>query len=879
MDRSELPRRIVRVCSFSRFALAVLLVFVLVAAPAALADEPYARTRTYDLQNARIQLRFDLEHKRVMGEVTHTLAPLRNGLTQLEFDSVDLKILSVRVAGRPAKYETTATKLIVNLDKAPCAGEKIDVDIRYEGTPKKGVVFILPDKNYPNRPAHLWTQGEAEEIRYLIPIYDYPNDKTTSEMIATVPKHWLTVSNGTLLGVKNNPDGTKTWDWKQSQPHSTYLISLVAGELEEVQESWRNRPVTYYVPRGEKDRITPTFARTRAMLDLLSEKYGVAYPWDKYAQVAVEEHFGGMEHTSATTLTAGTLLPPEFVQESREGADGLIVHEMAHQWFGDLVTCKDWGHLWINEGFATHAEYLWDEKRFGPDAAAYDFWQSSNLWMRGSALYGKPIVRHDFTDSNENSGNVYTKAGLVIEMLRRELGAADFTRSVKLFLEKNRYQTAVTADVIRAIEEATGKNVDLFFDQWIYGAGAPKFQVSYTYDDTAKQVKLTVKQTQKVEGDVHLFRVPVEVEITTAQGAKSHRISVSKAEETFTLPADARPLMVLFDKGDMILKSLDFKKEWQELVYQVRNASAVPDRLDAVRGLGEIKGNEEVVAALGAAAQGDGFWAVRSEALRALGHIGGPAAQKQILASLGEKEPWVRRVAVSLMGAFKDDASVVGTLEKIYREDKTYDVRTAALGALAQQKAPSAFELLQQAVRTESPDDRLRIAALRALGGLGDDRAVPLMVEWSATGKPVSVRAAAIFSLGRLAKNDKEITRRLVGFLEEPYQNLRFNTVFALVERGDQDAIAPLEKLAADPSVGEGMADFIRGQVVRLKPRPAGAQPGAPGGAAPSPGPAKAEGAGPTNQQILQAIEKLQKDTEEIKERLKKLEERIGEKK
>lgn len=831
MDCSETPRRNSCVRSFARFTLAVLLVCAFVAAPAALADEPYARTRTYDLQNARIQLRFDLEHKRVMGEVTHTLAPLRDGLTQLEFDSVDLKILSVTVAGRAAKYETTATKVIVKLDKAARAGEKIDVDIRYEGTPKKGVVFILPDKNYPNRPAHLWTQGEAEEIRYLIPIYDYPNDKTTSEMIATVPKSWLTVSNGTLVGVKDNPDGTKTWDWKQSQPHSTYLISLVAGELEEIQESWRNRPVTYYVPRGEKDRITPTFARTRAMLDLLSEKYGVVYPWDKYAQVAVEEHFGGMEHTSATTLTAGALLPPQIAAESRDGADGLIVHEMAHQWFGDLVTCKDWGHLWINEGFATHAEYLWDEKKFGPDEAAYDFWQASNSWMRGSALYGKPIVRHDFTDSNENGGNVYTKAGLVLEMLRRELGDADFSRSMKLFLEKNRYQAVVTADVVRAIEEATGKNEDFFFDQWIYGAGAPKFQVSYTYDEAAKQVKLTVKQTQKVEGDVHLFTVPLEVEITTAQGAKSQRISVSKAEETFTFPADAKPLLVLFDKGDMILKSLEFKKEWQELVYQVRNASAVTDRLDATRALGEIKGNDDVVAALGAAAQGDKFWAVRSEALRALGRIGGPAAQKQILGALGEKEPWVRRVAVSLMGAFKEDPSVVGTLEKIYREDKTYDVRTATLGALAQQKAPSAFETLRQAVGTESPDDRLRIAALRALGGLGDDRAVLLLSEWSATGKPINVRGAAISGLGRLAKNDKQITQKLLGYLDEPYQNLRFNTVFALVERGDTDAIAPLEKLAASPDLGEGMADFIRGQLARLKPRPAGAQPGAPGGA------------------------------------------------
>lgn len=854
----------------------LLLAVALVCGTAALADEPYARSRSYDLQNARIQLRFNLEQRRVMGEVTHTLAAIRDGVTQLEFDSVDLKILSVSVAGRPAKYETTATKLLVALERPAKTGEEFDVTIRYEGQPKKGVFFILPDKNYPNRPAHLWTQGEAEEIRYLVPIYDYPNDLTTSEVIATVPANWVTLSNGKLVSVKEEPGGMKTWHWRQSEPHATYLISLVAGEFDEAKEAWRNVAVPYYVPRGLGARIAPTFARTRAMLELLSEKYGVMYPWEKYAQIAVEEHFGGMEHTSATTLTHTSLVAPETAAEMHKGSDDLIVHEMAHQWFGDLVTCKDWGHLWINEGFAMHAEILWNEKQYGADEAAYTFWQWGNNWMSSQRLFTKPIVRHDFTDSSENAGNNYTKAGLVIEMLRREMGDSDFFRALKLFLERNQHQNVVTADLVRAIEEATGKNVDFFFDQWVYGAGAPRFQVSYTYDEQAQQVRLNAKQTQKPEGAVRVFRVPVEIEITTPQGAKSYRVTVAQAEETFTFPVDGRPLLVLFDKGNMILKSLDFKKDWREWVYQLRNAATVPDRADAVRALAEIKNNEEVVAALGEAARNDRFWGVRAEALRALGRIGGPAAQKQILAALGEPQPWVRQVGVNLIGAFKDDPSVAATLEKIFREDKAYTVRAAALGALAQQKPANAFDLLCEAAKTDSPDDLFRSAALHGMGTLGDDRALPLLVEWSAPGKALWARSAAIASLGRVAKQDRELTKKLIAYLDEPYLYLRYSTIFALGERGDAEAIAPLEKLAKSPELGEGMAGFIQSQVERLKPKPAGAQPAA----APAEGAPKAlapaGAAEPTNQQILQAIEKLQKEIAEIKERLKKLEEWVG---
>jgi len=257
------------------------LVLLLFLATVARADEPYARDREYDLQNARIHLWIDPAHRKITGEVTHTLEPLRDGLAQLKFDAVDLTITSVTVGGQPARFETTSTQLLVALARPARTGEKLDVTIKYSGTPRhKGVDFILPDANYPRRAPHIWTQGQAEETRYYVPIYDYPNDLTTSEMIATVPKSWTTLSNGTLVGVKNEIDGTRTWTWRQSKPHATYLISLVAGEFDEAKETWRNIPVTYYVLKGQAERITPTFSHTRKMLDVFSEKFGVLYPWD-----------------------------------------------------------------------------------------------------------------------------------------------------------------------------------------------------------------------------------------------------------------------------------------------------------------------------------------------------------------------------------------------------------------------------------------------------------------------------------------------------------------------------------------------------------------------------------------------------------------------
>jgi aminopeptidase N len=842
------------------------------------ADEPYARSRDYDLQHSKIALRFDLDQKRIFGDVTHSLVILRDGTSKVAFDSVGLTIQTVAVNKEAATFETTANKLIVALPAASHPGTKFEIQIRYEGKPTKGMYFILPDKDYPNRVKQIWTQGESEDARYYLPTYDYPNDRLTTETILTVPAGFITISNGKLVSVKDAGEGLKTWTWKESQPSSTYLITVVTGEFDEVKSSWRNIPVDYYAPKGRGDRLTPNYSRTPLMIDLFSKKLGVDYPWEKYSQAMVDDFVaGGMENSSATTNESSSLKDPRLVPEYVTDEDPLISHELAHQWFGDLVTCKDWGDIWLNEGFATFFEAVWTESHFPKEDADYDHWEATRDWFAETHLYPRPIVRFDFDDSSEFDQNVYGKGGLVLGMLRHQLGEDQFFAGLKHYLEVNRGKNVVTADLAKAIEEATHTNVDQFFQQWVYRAGAPRFDLSYTYDDAKHQVVLTVKQTQKIEGAVGLFRVPVDVEITTSSGSKTYPIIVSKDTETFYLPADAAPKMVLFDKGGYVLKAADFHKEKSEWLYQLMSATELSDRADALVALGKTKNDEEVVAAIGTALKTDATWGVRVVAADTLGRVGTASASKQLVESLTTNDvPWVRNHIVSALGNFKDDPAVPAKLEAIARDDRSYRARANALSGIGRLKVPNALPILQAAITAESPDSILRNAALRALGVLGDNKAVGLAREWSLPGKDMDTRESAIAAFGRLDKDNKDITRLLESYLVEPHFPVRFAAILALGNRGDASAIPALESLLKSDDLSIEMTPMIRQQIARLKK-------GKPTNGGPAPDAEndddEKDGAAGDAATVTQRLDRLEKLVQEMNERLKTIDARLAPKK
>lgn len=837
------------------------------------ADDPYARNRDYDLQHSRIALRFDLEQKKVIGDVTHTLTILRDGTSKIAFDSVGLAIQSVTLNKAPSKFESTASKLIVPLRAAAHSGEKFDVDIRYEGKPAKGLYFILPDKDYPNRPKQIWSQGESEDTRYYLPTYDYPNDRLTTETILTVPASWITVANGKLISVTKAGDDMKTWTWRESLPSSTYLITVVAGEFDEIKQTWHGLPVTYYAPKGRGDRVLPNYERTPAMMEVFRRKLGVDYPWEKYAQVMVDDFVaGGMENSSATTNTSSSLRNAKLIPEFPGDEDPLISHELAHQWFGDLVTCNDWGNIWLNEGFATFFEMVWSEAHYPKEQADYERWTAAQEWLGQSSLYGKPIVRHDFDDSSEFDDNAYGKGGLVLYMLRQQIGEDAFYRGLRHYLEVYRGKNVVTADLIKSIEEANHINVQQFFDEWIYGAGVPKFEVGYTYEDGKHQIALTVRQTQRVEGHVGIFHVPADVEITTSSGTKLHKIAASKDAETFLLPSDSVPLMVLFDKGGQILKSAEFHKEKKEWLYQLKNALELADRAEAVQALAKFKNDDEVVTALGNALNTDKAWGLRDIAADALGRIGNAAAGKRLLEALEfNEQPYVRKNIAAALGNIKNEPKIAEKLSAVARDDASYRARANALQSLGKLKAPNALAVLTAAVKSDSPDDFLRNAALRSLGYLGDDKGIPLLREWAAPGKAIEARQAAIASLGRLEKGSKEITAQIASYLTESHYPVRYAAIYALGSRGDASAIPALQALLKSDGLSIEMAPTVKQQIARLQKEENSKAAGSEEG--------DKEKSGDSNEQaVAQRLEKLEHLLQEMSERLKSIESRLSQK-
>jgi len=342
-------------------------------------EAKWARDRAANISHVKLEVALDFDAKKISGTATHRLSAITGPLERLEFDAAELEIKAIRAGGEPATFETADDKLRITLPRALNAGDTIEVGIDYAGHPRRGLYFVGPDTAYPNKPRQAWTQGEDEDSRYWFPCYDYPNSRPTSEIVATVPEKFTAVSNGALIGTSTNTvDKTRIFHWRHEVPHSTYLITLAAGEFAMIGERAGNTPVTYYIAPGREDDARRAFGNTPKMIQFFERVIGVPYPYAKYAQVAVSDFiFGGMENTSATTQTESTLHDARAHLDFK--SDPLVAHELAHQWWGDLLTCRDWAHAWLNEGFATYFEALWCEENLGADEFAWNLRQDREV--------------------------------------------------------------------------------------------------------------------------------------------------------------------------------------------------------------------------------------------------------------------------------------------------------------------------------------------------------------------------------------------------------------------------------------------------------------------------------------------------------------------
>jgi aminopeptidase N len=762
------------------------------------------RSRTIDQEHVRLTLKFDFEKQRIEGQNNLALV-LFEPASSIELDAAGMKIerltLITGAAGQRSeeavKFRHAGDKLTVELGREHPAGAALELAIAYTiERPEHGAHFVVPDRDEPSQPRMVWTQSEPEYARYWFPCFDHPSDRVTSEIIATVPSQYGTLSNGVLEKKEQNPDGTTTWHWRQAKSHVPYLMSMVAGDFEVLEQSWDGIPIHSYVPRGRLAEAARSFEKTPAMMRLFTEKIGVRYPWPKYAQICVDEYgWGGMEHTSATTLNLSTLHDERAHLDV--SSDNLVAHELAHQWWGDLLTCKDWGEIWLNESFATYFATIWTEHDLGWDEAAFERAKEADDYFGEDARYRRPIVSYRYGSPEDVfDSHAYPKGARVLHMLRFELGDAAFWRAIRRYAEVNQFRTVETADLRRSIEDSTGQGLNWFFDQWIHGGGHPEFDVAWDWDAAAKQVRLTVKQTQKVDATTPLFRTSVEIEIAPPMGEPAiRRVTLSKAEETFHFDAAERPARVCFDPRDWVLKRLTFTKGREELMNQLAHDKHVLPRIQAARGLVDHKEDSDAVAALCTALASDAFWGVRQEAARSLARCSGDRARSALIsASQNDKKSFVRREALTALGNYAhDDARQA--LRQAIDKDPSYYAVAEALASLVKIDREQCHEALLAAVARDSHQDVILKAACDGLVELkhpAADAALARLLD-----QPLSPtrRQTVIGGLARLKPHDPEALKRLHDQLANDRATVRRAAVETLAKAGNLSSLDELQKL------------------------------------------------------------------------------------
>lgn len=705
--------------------------------------------RPADITHLKLDLRIDIPKERCTGAATIDLTALRE-LSSIRFDAVDFEVSGVTMTRgkerHAVRFLNDGDSITLLLSDAPLrSGDKATVTIDYAVVePSAGLNFFGPTDDEPDVPHVVWSQGESITNRHWIPCFDHPNEMQTTEMVVTVETGNQAISNGRLLSEEDHGNGTTTFHYLQDKPHAIYLVTLIVGAFHKEQDTWRGKPVTYYVPEDRRDDLRRSFGNTVRMLEHFSTVFGVEYPWSGYTQTAVHGFGGGMENTSATTLGLRTLHDDRAHLDF--SSDGLVSHELGHQWFGDLVTCKDWSHLWLNEGFATYSTAVWYEYDLGRDEYDYQIFRDMDRGYRGAKT--KPVVDRHYKHPGEMfDARAYPKGSSILHMLRERVGTPVFWASVKQYLTDRGHQPVETTDLRQVFERVSGRSLERFFHDWTERPGAPEVHASFAWNEDDGLAEIGVAQKQKEDA----FWFPFVIEFHFADGGtKTIRRDITEKEERFYVPLPESPTMVLFDPDLGVLMDFSASKPRDLWATQLTTAPRMMSRIRAAAHFGDSGkgGNAE---RLRDALAKEAFWGVGVEIAKAIGKIGGEPARDALLASVTVNHPKVRRQVMHELGSFHKDPLVIDALYALIQKgDPSYSVENAAISSYGKLQPRSAGPFLNALLERDSHRDGTRSAALRAMGELADDSGFETLVDWTKSGRPRSCRMSAISGLGSL---------------------------------------------------------------------------------------------------------------------------------
>lgn len=769
-------------------------------APAAVESSKYKKytpDRLVEIQHLALDITPDFQKRTIKGRVEIRFKAIAKPLSELRLNAVDLSVLKAESSEAGFKHQATTDEIICAFSPSILPGKEASVLFEYSAEPVKGLYFRTREMGYPFN--QIWSQGESVESRHWFPCFDHPVAKFTSEVTCHLPEGMVALSNGKQLSATKGPNGLTAFRWLQDKPHANYLIALVAGELSKVEDKLRDIPLEFWTTHGELPQAANSFRTTKHAMEFFERELGVAYPWAKYAQVVVQDfHWGGMENTSLTTLTERTLFSKET--ENLFDSQSLVAHELAHQWFGDLVTCRDWSHIWLNEGFATYYDWLWQGSYDGQDQTRFALYNAAKgIFNNTNETRG--IVWRKFNDPGEMFNYLaYPKGAWVLHMLRSQLGPDLYRQCIQTYLQRFAYQSATSQDLQKVVEEISGRSFERFFDQWLNGVGVPVLDVNYEWSEATKLAKVSVKQTQKITEEAPLFQFPLVLRFSSDQETLWKTVQVKEKQEDFFFPLKTVPKSVRVNADLSLLAKINFKPATAMVFEQLSDNNDIIGQLLALDQLAE-KPDSGAVTRIKDVLRKAAHYGVRCRAAEVLQKARSEEALLALLGCIDEPDARVRNAVVAALGGFYK-ADVRQVLLRVAQKDRNPGVRATALRSLAGYQTPEVRDVLVGALRDHAYRERVAEAALGTMKAQADSFYTAPLLEWlgqNAATLPSTTVGAALEALGAVQSSgsNKDTAREtLVSYLTHPREKFRTAAIAGLSNLEDPKAIPVLETFA-----------------------------------------------------------------------------------
>ncbi len=722
-----------------------------------------------DMQHMRLELRFVPEQGLVRGTVTHRFTPLRETVDSLFFNGPRVRVKSVLYNGRPARFLTTDEGTTVYLSPAAHWRNTDSITFQYEANPRRGLYFIGWNDSTGMSRKQIWSQGQGIDNRHWFPCYDAQNDKLITETIITFDSRYSVLSNGSRIGARRNADGTTTWHYRMSHPHSVYLVMIGIGAYgieERVSRSGVPLHLWYY-PEFP-DRIEPTYRYSAEAVDFMEEETGVPYPWESYAQIPVQDFlYGAMENTTATVFT--DLLFVDRRAFLDQNYIGVNVHELAHQWFGDYVTGRTHRNSWLHESFATFYPKLFLRRIEGEDA-----YQWARKKEHDAALETSKQNRFPVLHSRAGRTRAYEKGSAVIDMMRYTFGEQAVRRVLTQYLKKHAYGLVESNDLYQSFQDALGLSPWWFFEQWIYRGGEPHYGVSCEdiTVDGLRRTRFTVRQEHQRDDLVGLFRMPIAFAVHYADGSMdSTRVMIEKETEIVDIPnrRNAQTAFALFDPGNWILKTVSFPKPFARLRSQALRAPQMIDRYDAVSAMRDLPSDTKRDV-LGEVFRQESFAEIRAEVVRQLIADPHTAARSVVRLAVRDRAPAVRRALVNAMKVIPREEQ--GLFENMLR-DSSYEVVEGILRTLSAQFPAETERYLKITASDNGVGNAIRVLRHEISAGRGNTSSRDSLAVLASPANEFRTRTNALEALARLNHLDAGIVKSLYDAMTHPNGRLR----------------------------------------------------------------------------------------------------------